>query len=317
MPRIPRPTKPLADVNCLPQKDGSYEIVVCFLPDPSMLVGEGDSKACLAVDASASMKPMFGFSPVPFNKPPNYVEAVARKIGAILCGITKTGKVTGLYWATTADGSKTEPIGELDEAGWSAATIGGPKRSQDWGRGTKLLPPLKQIAEVVDKGSGWTMGVVITDGIIEDEKDVVDYCRKLGQELDRKTSSGARRPNSFKLVLIGIGELVDEAQFERLNNMFEDTPLEGKIDLWACGLVASMQEESDILGVLFGELMTEDVFVAASGSVTDAAGRELGKWPDGLPGKFRFVLPKGQKSFNIQIPSTTITQDCSEVIGVP
>ena len=317
MARISRPTKPLADVNCLPQKDGSHEIVACFLPDPYMLVGEGKSRACLAVDASASMKSMFGFSPVPFNKPPNYVEAVARKIGAILCGITKSGKVAGLYWATSADGSKTEAIGEFDEAGWNAVTIGGPKRAQDWGRGTKLLPPVKHIVENIDKDSDWTMGVVITDGIIEDEKDVIDYCMRFGQDLEKKWTAGTRKKDSFKFVLIGIGEEVDEAQFERLNDMFEDSPLEGKVDLWACGMVASMQEEADILAVLFGELMSEELIVSQSGSVADGSGKEICKWPDGVPGKFRFMLPKGEKSFTVHIPGQDITQDCSEAIGKP
>lgn len=317
MPRIARPTKPLADVNCLPQQDGSHEVVACFLPDPYMLVGEGNSSACLAIDASASMKAMFGSSPVPFNKPPNYVEAVARKIGSILCGITKTGKVAGIYWATSPDGGKTEVIGELDESGWNSASIAGPRRPQDWGRGTKLLPPVKHIVETVDKNSDWTMGVVITDGIIEDEKDVVDYCMKLGRGLDSLATAGKRKKNSFKLVLIGIGEEVDEDQFERLNDMFEDSPLEGKIDLWACGMVASMQEESDILAVLFGELMSEELIVAPSGTVVDGSGLELRKWPDGVPGKFRFILPKGQSSFTVRIQGEEITQDCSELIGKP
>jgi len=317
MARIPRPSKPLADVNVLPQADGSHEIVACFLPDPNFLVGEGNSSACLAIDASASMKSMFGFSPVPFNKPPNYVEAVARKIGAILCGVTKTGKVSGIYWATSAYGSKTEPIGEFDEAAWNAAAIGGPKRPQDWGRGTKLLPPVKHIVETVDKGSDWTMGVVVTDGIIEDEKDVIDYCMKLAQDLEKKRAAGTRKKDSFKFVLIGIGEEVDEQQFDRLNDMFENSPLEGKVDLWACGMVASMQEEADILAVLFGELMSEELIVAPSGSVADGSGSERGKWPDGLPGKFRFILPKGQSSFTIHIPGQDITQDCSAAMGKP
>jgi hypothetical protein len=45
MPKIARPQRPLADVNGLPQKDGSREVVVCFMPDIDILVGEGESRA--------------------------------------------------------------------------------------------------------------------------------------------------------------------------------------------------------------------------------------------------------------------------------
>ena len=304
MTKIARPIKPLADVNVLDaQPDGSREVVVCFMPDPDVLVGEGESRAVLALDASRSIKTMFGVGSV-FGGEPNYVELVARKLGEILCGVTRAGKVSMLYWAIAAGGDQIELIGDFDEAGCRSADITGPN---NWGTGTKLLPPLKHIVETVGKGSDWTMGVVITDGFIEDHEDCVKYCMQIGKEL----VAGTRK--ELKLVLIGVGEEVDEGQLQKLDDMFEETDLD--VDIWSHGIAASMRDESDIIAVLFGELMTEDLKVADSGSVLDADGNELAPFPDGLPGKFRFILPKGCTTFTVHTARGDVTQDVSEVVG--
>lgn len=302
MPKIPRPNRPLADVNVIPQKDGSSEIVVCFMPDPDLIIGEGNSKAFLALDASLSLRKMYG-SVGPFGSEPNYVQSVARKIGAILTSITRTGNVSGVYWAVSPDGSKVEEIGEFDEAGWQSADVAGP-RKEKWGRGTKLLSTIKYGAEVVGKNSDWTMGVIITDGIIEDEKDSIDYCLTIGKEI----ADGKRKP--VKLVLIGIGEEVDEGQLERFDDMFEGTNID--YDLWSHGMVASMRDEGDILSVLYGELITEDTVIAPTGRVETKSGQLLLSWADGMPGKFRFVLPKGEKEFVIKAVGKEISQDITE-----
>jgi len=303
MPKISRPNRPLADVNVLPQKDKFHEIVVCFMPDPDLIFGEGDTRAFLALDASLSLKKMYGFGG-PFGGDPNYVQGVARKLGNILTSITRSGTAFGTYWAVSPDGSKMEKIGEFDEAGWTNASITGPKKEK-WGRGTKLLPVIRYGFERIAKGAIGTLGVIITDGIIEDEQDCIQYCLNIGK------SMAGKQPEPFKFVMIGIGEEVDEGQLERFDDMFEGTGIE--YDLWSSGLVASMQDEADILGVLFGELMSEDTIVAPTGRVFDSSGR-LAEWPDGMPGKFRFILPKGETEFVIRIPNQEISQDVSEAI---
>lgn len=293
----------------LSQSDGSHEIVVCFMPDPLTLVGDkGTSKAALAIDASASMREVFGFGTGPFQMKPNYVEAVARKLGAILTEVTKSGKSSAIYWAVSPDGSKIEEIGELDDTGWGKAAIKGPK-VEKWGRGTKLLPAIQFVVEKVAQGSDWTMGVILTDGIIEDEKDCIDYCLKVGKQFEGK------KPEPVKLILIGIGEQVDEAQLERFDDMFEGSGID--YDLWSSGLVASMENEADILAVLYSELMNEEIMVAPTGSVEDGKGQVLASWTDGLPGKFRFILPKGETKFVVKTPYQDIAQDVSEVLGQP
>jgi len=296
--KILRLTRPLADVNVFLQGDGSNEIVVHFMPDdPTILVPEG-SKAFLALDASRSLKQMYGAGGV-FEVAPNYVQAVARKIGDLLTLVTKSGKVSAIYWAVSPDGSKTEEIGEFDESGWSQASIDGPVK-QKWGNATKLLPALKYGFESVAVDANFTMGIIITDGIIEDEADCINYCLKIGEEIVKNK----RKP--VKLILIGIGSEVDEDQLQRFDDLFEGKGID--IDLFSHGMVASMKEEADILGVLYGELITEKVIVAPSGSVEDSSNRTLKSWPDGLPGKFRFTLPKGETEFIVRAANQQIKQ---------
>src|SRR5205085_12116769 len=124
---------------------------------------------------------------------------------------------------------------------------------------------------------------------IEDEKACVDYCLRVGREM----AAGRRKP--MKFILIGIGEEPDQEQLERFDDMFEGSGIE--YDLWSSGLVVSMQDESDILGVLYGELMSEETVVAPRGRVEDAHGRKLRDCSDGLPVKFRFELPRGHTCF--------------------
>jgi hypothetical protein len=220
--------------------------------------------------------------------------------------VTRTGTVSGIYWAVGADGSKTQLIGDFDDGGWSAARIPGPKV---WGRATKLLPAIKYGVDQVASSADWTMGVIITDGIIEDEKESMDYCLNLGRDI------AAKKHKPVKLVLIGIGEEVDEDQLQRFDDMFEGTGID--YDLWSHGMVASMRDEGDILAVLFGELANEETVVASSGHVTDSKGRKLISWTDGVPGKFRFVLPKGESRFTLHVGDKEYTQDVSEALNTP
>ena len=303
MGRIAQPTRPLADVNLLPKPDGSHEVVACFLPDVESLVGEGDARAVLALDASRSIKDQFGLGGV-FDPKPNYVQGVARKLGEILCGVTRNGKVSMTYWAMGPGGANTEVIGEFDAAGCGTAAFTGPKAKNAWGTGTRMLPALKYAVETVGKDADLTFGVIVTDGIIEDEPDCVAYCLELGGKIVAGTHK------AVKFVLIGVGSQVNVEQLEKFNDMFEDTPLKGQVDLFASGVAADMRDEDDIVGVLFGELMTEEVMLAATGRVL-SGGREVKSYPDGLPGKIRFQLPAGATEFTVETPNGSVTQDVS------
>lgn len=215
MPKLTRPTRPLADVNILPQSDGSHEIIAGFMPDPDLIFGEGETRAFLALDASLSLKKMYGFGD-PFGGDPNYVQSVARKLGTILAAITRSGSAQALYWAVSHDGSKTEVISDYTEADWLTATITGPQ-TQKWGRVTKQLPAIQYGYEQIAAGATGTLGVIITDGILEEEKACIDYCLQIGKTLAQQ------KPEPFKLVLIGIGEEGDAGQLERFDDLFEGT----------------------------------------------------------------------------------------------
>ena len=49
MAKVENPAKPLARVDFLHRADRQYEIVVCMMPDPSVLVGQKDARAVVAL----------------------------------------------------------------------------------------------------------------------------------------------------------------------------------------------------------------------------------------------------------------------------
>lgn len=159
------------------------------------------------------------------------------------------------------------------------------------------------------------MGIFITDGVIEDEQESMDYCFALGEKL-----LAAGFEDRIKLGLLGIGSDVDRDQIERFDNMFEKTALATKIDLWTGGVATDWHAEHHILGFLFGELFDEDILVLnGSCSLHDTSGTQIplisGKsLADGLPGKFRFHLPPGQRGFTLKTPAWEVTQDISEAL---
>jgi len=305
MAKIKSPTKPLADVNVLPQPDGQNKVVVCVMPDPSDLAGEQESRAAIGIDASLSIKEWFG-TPGPFGSGTNYIEPVARKLGEMLCGVTRDGKCRQFYWALGM-GDEIEEIGTFDAVTVAAAEISGPK-DHTWGKGTKILPAVKNIVEGAGEGVSWVMGVIVTDGVVEDEPEAMEYCLSLGQWLTENTHV------TIKLVLIGLGPEVDSAQMERFDDMFENTALEGSIDIWSHGLVSDIKDEDDIVGILFGELMSEEIIVAPSGKILDADGTLVKQFADGLPGKFTFTLPAGCTSFTLQAGGKDVVQDISAAL---
>ena len=308
MPKIQSPNPPLADVNVLPMKDGKIEIVACFKPDPDILVGEGETRVVLALDASRSIKEMFGGGV--FGTTPNYVQIIAHKLGEMLSSVSRSGTVSIIYWALGPSGNQMELVGHLSSEEIQNTKIIGPNSKKfKWGGGTQMLPAVRFICDDIAAGADWTMGVIITDGIIEDEEACMKYCLQVGQDIAND------KRGKIKLILIGVGAEVDEGQLERFDDMFETTNLKDEIDLWSHGVAASMQDEADILDVLFGELMTEEIIVASSGRVIDNAGKEVASWSDGLPGKIRFLLPKGSTSFSIQTSHGEFSQDITEVFG--
>jgi len=299
--------KALADVNVVPQGDGQNKIVVCVKPDPNVLIGEKDSRAVIGLDASRSIKPWYGNKTAFGMVEPNRIKPIAVKLGEILCGLMKDDKTRFFYWAM-GTGGDTEEIGTFGSDELADMNVNGVGKTQ-WGRGTHLLPAIKTVVEGGGDSSSWVMGVLLTDGVIEDEEAAMEYCMGLGKFLVENPEV------TIKLILLGVGEEVDAEQLTRFDDMFEGTDLEDDVDIWSCCPIDDIEDEEGILDVLFGELMTEDIIVAPSGKVLDPEGNLVKQFSDGLPGKFSFMLPEASTSFTLQAGGQDLVQDLSDALA--
>lgn len=310
MAQLLRPVDPFGEVNVHPQRDGSLRIVATILMEPDI---EG-ARCGLALDASASMKKLYGanslVSPL-FKKASgvqNDVEPVARMMAAYLARFSSSGTVNLVYWACNADGSGIEEIGEVNERQAESLPIGGP-RKLPWGRNTRLLPPVRHFVDGVFRTAPWAIALFITDGYIDDMPEVKQYC----QHVARQIAAGTR--SFVKLVLIGLGEQIDEKQLTELDDMFDGsdlrTPAGDPIDLWDHKLALQI----DNLHQVFAEVVSESITVAEHGRILDSAGRVAANYSDGLPAMLRFTLPRGSRSFTLELNGQCVTQDLSEVLG--
>lgn len=307
MAQLSQPVEPFGEVNVHLQPDGAIDVVATVLMVPDV---EG-ARTGLALDASASMKKLYGVSGVlggPFAKAagvPNLVEPVARTMAQYLAQFSSTGHCDLVYWAVNPAGDAVEPIGAIAAADAQTVPIAGPKKLP-WGRGTKLLPPVKHFVETEFRTAAWAICVFVTDGVIEDLAAVKAYCLQFAKQI----VSGQRK--FVKLVLLGVGEEVDEAQMEELDDMFEGSGLKdpdgNDIDLWDHKLAAEMQKVEEI----FAEVVSADAIVVESGRVTNQAGVLCRDYPDGLPALLRFRLPARSTAFTIAFPGGTVTQDITE-----
>lgn len=308
MAQLAQPVEPFGEVNVYPRPDGSLDIVATILMEPDI---EG-ARTGLALDGSASMQKMYGANaPVSalFRKAAgasNVVEPVARMMAAYLARFAGDGKANVVYWACSPDGSAVEPIGAVTEAQAATLAVRGPKQ---WGRQTKLLPPVRHFVDQVFRDAGWAVAVFVTDGVIEDLEEVKEFCR----DFARKVALGERR--FVKLVLLGVGEEVDEGQMEELDDMFEGAelldPQGNPIDLWDHKLASEMRSLHEI----FAEVVSDQVIVTEWGRILDRAGKVLHSYSDGLPARLKFRLPPGSTSFTLKFPDGQVTQDLTEALG--
>ena len=79
-----------------------------------------------------------------------------------------------------------------------------------------------------------------------------------------------------------------------------------EIDLWDHKMAASMQKIEEI----FAEVVTSDMILAPSATITDPQGVAVipigrGSYADGLPALLEFTLPAASKSFTLTLPNGT------------
>lgn len=147
----------------------------------------------------------------------------------------------------------------------------------------------------------------ITDVAIEDLEAVKDYSIQLARQI------AAGRRKFTKLVLIGLGPQVNEAQMEELDDLDcggLKSPEGDDIDLWDHTLAATMRRLEEI----FKEVVSAQTILAPSAKILDSFGKPvtpIGRtsYADGLPAFLKFSMQKGATAFTLQLPDgTAITQ---------
>jgi len=249
----------------------------------------------IGIDGSASMRKMFGDTIPKFARRPedNVMQTVVQRLCSYACEYSGDGSVSPIYWATGIGGKEIESLGKLDSEAIQARSFEGPGK---WGTGTALLPPLNHfLTEFADVS--WVVLLFVTDGVISDLDEVVARSLEVAQEvLDGKRGK-------CKFIIVGSGEEVSEDQIEKLDNMFDGTSLESRIDLWDGKLASEMANLSEIWDeVDFG------VQIPGAVKITDDQGREVLSHPDGFPQRIEFSVVEGTKSVKIEIIGQTIEQ---------
>ena len=250
----------------------------------------------LALDCSGSMQNLF--------KPVNHVKPAMQAVAGYLADKDRNGTVSVIYWATGPEGKDVQIIGDLTRDVAETYDFGPPER---YGRGTQLLPALRYFTDSEQRtdldDASWGFYVFVTDGKIEDIEAVKEYTTQLAKELEPTTrpDSGKRLKN-IKLILIGLGDRIDKAQFDALDDLETGTEL----DLWDTKLAGEMKDLAEI----FAEVTDPDhVLVPGGGIVRDSRGNVVADFRDrGLPEVLEFVLPFGEPAFELEIAGNSAIQ---------
>jgi hypothetical protein len=284
-------TKPIGKVNVWKEPGNTH--VRCYIDMGERTFEE--TTTGVAIDASGSMQPEFGYGPFARNK--------VRDIAQVMCPYIakradRDGGTTLIYWAT-GDPGEIQPHGFLTESQAQTYAYPPPK---NYGRKTNLSLALKYFADGAHPMTGrpfreskFGMFIFITDGAIEDMDAVKQYSTQLAQEIE----AGARNP--IKLIIIGVGSQIEEQQMEELDDLDTGTSQ----DLYYHRIAAQMTDLSDI----FIELVNEKMIIAQNGVVRDSKGTEVRNFRDtGVPALFEFDLPAGSNSFILEVEGQKLTQ---------
>ena len=268
---------PFGKINIWRQADGQKKVRAYIIVERPF---EG-AKTGVAIDGSASLRTSYGY-PSGFwgmfsndAKNPNVVSTEAQKACSYLARtLDVDSKTSAIYWATGTGKDGVEVIGDFTEAQAVAFDFKGP---QKFGTRTKLTPALKYFAERYWEAK-WGMFIFVTDGCIDDLEDVKNYSTQLAQKIKK----GDRNP--LKLILIGIGPLVDEQQMVMLDDLDTGTD----VDLWDHKIASEMSQLNEI----FTEVVDETIILSDNGQIRDANGGLVRDFRDtGLPALLEFMLP--------------------------
>ncbi len=231
-----------------------------------------------------------------FRYTDNIVSPQARNMTSYLSKFDADGGTTVIYWAT-GDGQQIEEVGDLTSAQCLLHKFEGPQR---YGNATHLLPAVKYFVHRF-ADARWGMYVFITDGRLDDLNAVKKYCIDLARQIEK----GQR--NDLKLVLIGVGDEIDESQMEELDDLDSGT----KIDLWDHKIAKDMKQLAEI----FAEVVSETVVVVPNdGIIRDAQNNIVKDYRDsGLPALMVFDLPPGSDWFTLEVGGQVAKQSLVEL----
>ncbi len=222
----------------------------------------------------------------------NIVEPWARKfIGYLASELDSDGGTTVIYWAC-GDGADYEVLGDYTAEQCEQLNLKGPEK-QKFGDGTRLVPAMKYFIDRFDDAERG-MYVFITDGRLDDLDEVKRYTTQLAQEITTK------KRNFVKLVLIGVGDDIDEAQMTELDDLDTGTD----VDLWDHKIAVELRALSEIIV----ELVSENRIVAPTATVYDDQGNVIHRFADGLPAQGTFSMPVTSKFFELEVGGQRIKQ---------
>ncbi|MEL7418895.1 MAG: hypothetical protein AAGK10_10020 [Cyanobacteria bacterium J06555_3] len=281
-------------INVYPTQDGQQRVEIYIRLNQKV----EKMKVGIAVDGSASMKELYAADTSSNQTDPNQnlIEPEVRRLCSFICDYSGDGTVELIYWAVGDKGQNIELASTLNADSSKTIVVSGPKY-EEWGTGTKLLPPLEYfLSEFAD--APWTVLLFITDGVMADLDEVKARAMEIGEEI----ITGKR--GHCKLVVVGLGEEVDEEQLQILDYMFDGTEL-GKqgIDLWDCKLADNINELQDVWDeVDFG------ITLPGYAQIVDDLGHELQVYADGIPQRMEFSVPAETKFVVVEIAGQTIKQ---------
>ena len=284
--------EPFGKINYWRQPDGTVKIRAYILGEH---IREG-AQTGVAIQASNSMRSAFGFTGwqklLGRRAGLNAMSLMAQKMCSYLARkVDADSRTLAIYWATGARGAQVEQIGHLAAFQAERHDFAGPRR---FGPTAHLLPAVRHLVDqFVD--ANWGMYVFLTDGRFRDLEAVKQYSSQLAREI----ATGQR--NDLKLVMVGLGQRIDESTMRQLDDLNTGTGL----DLWDHKLAVGMRSLMEI----FAEVVDENRIVAEGGVVRDSFGNIVKDFKDcGVPSLMTFTIPAGSKTFTLESTVGVVTQ---------
>lgn len=226
----------------------------------------------------------------------NEVQDVCRKVIPMLAGkLDADGGTTVIYWALGPDGGDIKVVGDLTEKSSATADYTGVAEDQ-WGNGTRLMPAIRYFLSTFEDAS---MGfyVFVTDGRLDDFEEVKQFTIQLSHDIHEK------KVKPVKLILIGVGNDIDETQLEDLDDLPDTHDL--PVDVWDHKIASEMRSLLDI----FTEVVDDNRIIAPSAEIQDDSGNTIKRYTDGLTALMLFSLPTSARGFKLILPNgATIEQ---------